>query len=424
MKSFFKKSFYAGLLQIIILIGASLIATPLYSQKVKKGWNFGPLPAVSYNSDLGFQYGLLCDIYWFGDGSTYPEYLHKFNIEVSRYTKGSGVYHFFYDSRYLFPGLRVTADVSYLTDTMMDFYGFNGYLSPYNSSSSDAFYKFNRNLFRSTVDVQGSLGGHFSWVAGIGFYGYKAASVKLEQYQDDPNLYDMYVATGLIGDNEKDGGSVAEFKLGAVYDTRDNEADPYKGFKGELLTLYSLSGKEIDSYGKVFASASGFIPIWGERLTFAAKGSLQATIYGEQPFFMLQNISTLYYKQITNEGLGGLNTVRGVLRNRIVGAGIAWANIELRYRFAYFPFLGQNWYLVLNPFFDAGRVIQYHKKELMESLATNPLYSGDNEALHMSAGLGFKAVMNRNFIISAEWGKPFDKRDGTNGLSIGLNFIF
>lgn len=401
-----------------------LISNSLLSQEVKKGWNFGPLPAVSYNSDLGFQYGALCDIFYFGNGSQYPEYLHKFNIEVSRYTKGSGVYHLFYDSRYLIPGLRVTADVSYLTDRMMDFYGFNGYISPYNPAYGDAFYKFDRNLFRTTLDVQGRLSGNLSWVAGIGFYGYKTGSVKLEKYKDDFKLYDLYVASGLIDKNEKKGGNVAELKLGAVYDTRDNEADPYKGFKAELLTLYSLAAGGRDNYGKAFLSASGFIPLWKEKLTFAAKASWQGTIYGEQPFYMLQNISTLYYRQITNEGLGGLNTIRGVLRNRVVGAGVAWANIELRYRFAYFSFLGQNWYLVLNPFFDAGRVVQYHKKEAMQLLSALPIYGGGKEALHMSAGLGFKAVMNRNFIISAEWGKPFDKRDGTNGLNIGLNFIF
>ena len=30
---------------------------------IKKGWNFGPLPVVSYDADLGFQYGATCDIF-------------------------------------------------------------------------------------------------------------------------------------------------------------------------------------------------------------------------------------------------------------------------------------------------------------------------------------------------------------------------
>ena len=51
---------------------------------VKTGWTFGALPAVSYNTDLGFQYGGLVNLYYFGDGSTYPNYMHSVYAEVSR----------------------------------------------------------------------------------------------------------------------------------------------------------------------------------------------------------------------------------------------------------------------------------------------------------------------------------------------------
>ena len=33
----------------------------IYNEKgeiIKQGWNFGPLPVVGYDADLGFQYGL------------------------------------------------------------------------------------------------------------------------------------------------------------------------------------------------------------------------------------------------------------------------------------------------------------------------------------------------------------------------------
>jgi hypothetical protein len=59
------------------------------------------------------------------------------------------------------------------------------------------------------------------------------------------------------------------------------------------------------------------------------------------------------------------------------------------------------------------------------SQSMNPdIWSILNEKFHMSAGAGIKAVMNRNFVISAEWGKPFNSLDGKSGLNIGLNFIF
>ncbi|MDD2635482.1 MAG: hypothetical protein PHW82_08290, partial [Bacteroidales bacterium] len=44
---------------------------------VKTGWNFGLLPVVSFNSDLGFQYGLLTNFYNYGDGSNFPKYNHS-----------------------------------------------------------------------------------------------------------------------------------------------------------------------------------------------------------------------------------------------------------------------------------------------------------------------------------------------------------
>ncbi len=405
---------------LFLLIAYTGVVTGQESN-VKRGWNFGPLPAVSYSTHQGFQYGVLCDIYWFGDGSQFPGYIHKFNVEVSRYTKGSGVYHLFYDSEYLLPGLRSTFDISYLTDKMMDFYGFNGYMSSYDQLREVPFYNFSRNLFRATADFQGEISGNFRWVAGAGLYSYKTENAKNDVNSGDIGLFEKYINQGLISDDEKDGGTRLEIKLGAVYDTRDNEADPWSGVNGTALFL--LSPLE-NSYGKVFLSASGYIPLKDNKLTLALRGVYQGTFFGEQPFYMLQNIATLYFRQITNEGLGGLNSIRGVLRNRVVGAGVALSNIELRYRFASFNLFNQSWYLAINPFFDAGRVVQFYKKELMVSPSGDSIYSGEREELHKSAGIGAKAVMNRNFILSAEWGKPFDKRDGDGALSIGLNFIF
>jgi hypothetical protein len=74
---------------------ALLIANPIIaddSPGTKTGWNFGVLPAVSFNSDLGFQYGGLINLFHYGDGSRYPTYDHMLYFEISRYTKGSGLF--------------------------------------------------------------------------------------------------------------------------------------------------------------------------------------------------------------------------------------------------------------------------------------------------------------------------------------------
>ena len=106
----------------------------VYNEKgelIKKGWNFGPLPVVGFNSDLGFQYGACVDIFNYGDGSRYPKFDYKMNLEASAYTKGSLNLRFYGDFYNLMPNSRLFVDAGYFTDKRFEFYGFNGFASPY-----------------------------------------------------------------------------------------------------------------------------------------------------------------------------------------------------------------------------------------------------------------------------------------------------
>ena len=38
-------------------------------KEIKTGWNMGALPAISFDSDLGFQYGAVVNFFNYGDGS-------------------------------------------------------------------------------------------------------------------------------------------------------------------------------------------------------------------------------------------------------------------------------------------------------------------------------------------------------------------
>ncbi|MGC9344956.1 MAG: hypothetical protein ACP5E3_19785, partial [Bacteroidales bacterium] len=72
-------------------------------EKTKSGWSFGAVPAIAYDSDIGFKYGGVVNFYDYGDGSIYPRYKHSIYLEWSRTTKGSGINQFTYDSKYLIP---------------------------------------------------------------------------------------------------------------------------------------------------------------------------------------------------------------------------------------------------------------------------------------------------------------------------------
>ena len=92
------------------LIGLLLCATGLglsaqdnSKEIIKQGWNFGPLPVVGWDSDLGFQYGACVDIFNYGDGTNYPSYNYKMNLEASTYTGGSSLLRCYGDFKTLIP---------------------------------------------------------------------------------------------------------------------------------------------------------------------------------------------------------------------------------------------------------------------------------------------------------------------------------
>ena len=52
-------------------------------------------------------------------------------------------------------------------------------------------------------------------------------------------------------------------------------------------------------------------------------------------------------------------------------------------------------------------------------------FSGiDTGKFHSAAGIGLKIGWNENFVISAEFGKAFEKQDGNTGFYVGLNYLF
>jgi hypothetical protein len=418
-------------------------------QKTKTGWTFGVLPAVSFNTDLGFQYGGLVNLYYFGDGSTYPKYMHSIYAEISRYTKGSGINRLFYDSEYLIPNIRFTADVSYLPDQALDFYGFNGYDAKFNAGWQDdtdtgayvtrMFYKHKRNMFRFMADFQGNIiGKRLRWAAGIGMLHNTVAPVDLERLnkgKDEDNmlpevdgLYQKYIDWGIIGADESNGGWTNNLKGGIVWDTRDFEPNPMKGIWSEAVLFVSpkFANRNEHGFAKVSITHRQYFTLVKNRLSFAYRLNYQGTIAGNAPFFIQPYVINSFSNSSNTDGLGGSKSIRGILRNRVVGDATTFGNVELRWKAWRTVVFNQNFYLGINAFVDAGKVLKKIDVNMdgvpaeLRDLYFNP----DSEAIHTTAGLGIRFVLNENFIVAVDWGKAFDKRDGNSGLYIGLNYLF
>jgi outer membrane protein assembly factor BamA len=422
------------------------IKSPTKADKIKKGWNFGGVPVIAYDTDIGFKYGALVNVFHYGDGSLYPKYRHSFYFEWSRTTKGGGINQFIYDSEYLIPGIRVSAEASYLTEQSLDFYGFNGYESYYNPAWEDKespdylsrmYYNMDRKLTRLRADFQGKITGpRFRWMAGIEYNHAKMGTVNIDklnkgkdeadQLPDTALLYDKYVSWGIIPEYDAEGGNTTLLKAGLVYDTRDIEANPMKGIWTEmqLLAAPGFLGNVDHVYTRLIITHRQYFTIAPQVLSFAYRLSYQTKLSGKMPFYMLPFVYNTA-PNYTRDGVGGAKTVRGVLRNRIVGDGFLFGNIELRWKFLRTSLFKQNFYFALSGFLDGGMVTKKFEFDKTGVPADQlDVVEHENEKLHLGAGAGFHIVMNQNFVIAVDYGHSFNSGDGKSGLYIGLNFLY
>lgn len=419
------------------------------TELIKKNWNFGALPAVTFDTDLGFQYGALVDIYHYGDGSRYPKYNHKLYFEVSRFTKGSGINRFYYDSDQLLKGLQTSVDLSFLSDQAYDFYGFNGYDAVYMADWADdtsenyisrMFYKYDRKLFRFKVDLQGKLSGdHFRWITGWNFQNFKIASInidklnkgkddadKLPSVTDAPGLYEKYQQWGIISGDEVDGGFVPTFKGGVVFDTRDNQPNPMKGVWTEAVVEASpkILGSE-SSFSKLSVIHRQYFTIVPNNLSLVYRLAYQSTLGGKVPFYYQSQVITSILTGATSEGLGGASTIRGILRNRVIGDGVFYGNVEARWKVVRFNFINNNFYIGLNGFTDFGRVTKKIEFDPNATMGDPRNFLKSNaEKMHYSYGGGLIVAMNENFVIAMDYGRAANKQDGKSGFYMGLNYLF
>lgn len=448
------KKAFSVLFLLILLLSASA-----QEKKVKTGWKFGgALPAITFDSDLGFQYGALVEFFNYGDGSRFPDYFDHTYTEISHYTKGSGIYRFMYESNHLIPGVHMTTDLSYLPDQASHFYGFNGYESVYNKEWMDdklssppyrtrMFYRFQRNQFRFKNDFQGMLSGdHIKWSAGFAFQNFenssvnidklnKGKAVKLPDIAVEPGLFERYQALGLIDANEADGGWVNTIKAGLMWDSRDNRPNPMKGLWTEIGIEMAPKFMGNDwGFSKLYIIHRQYFTLIEKDLALVYRLGYQTTVSGKVPFFYQSQVITSMLTGATSEGLGGASTIRGVLRNRVLGDAFFMGNIEIRWKPVYFNFLKQDCYIGLNGFYDFGRVTKKIKMpENLDAIFSSQTYPFENysdyfkpgtEKFHQSAGVSVMLVMNQNFVVAIDAGKAFNKQDGNIGFAIGLNYLF
>ncbi len=193
-----------------------------------------------------------------------------------------------------------------------------------------------------------------------------------------------------------EGGWVSIIQTALIFDTRDFEPDPTKGYYFEIANEYS--SKYIGSqfgFNKLFIQGRGFqkIPV-GKRTVLAGRFGAGNIFGKDAPFFEFQD-------QWSPEGsinaLGGRQSMRGYRANRFLARSMWFINVELRVMLIEAKFGKQRLAFGIAPFFDAGTV-----RDRWQELNLN--------SIKYSYGGGLRISWNQSTILSFDYGHSKEDR--------------
>ena len=203
-----------------------------------------------------------------------------------------------------------------------------------------------------------------------------------------------------------DGGWVSILQTALIYDTRDFEPDPTKGYYLEVANEFSsrIIGSDFE-FNKLFLQGRVYkkIPI-GPRTVFGARFGIGNIFGSKAPFFEFQD---QWSPDGSINALGGRQSLRGHRANRYLARSLAFANFELRVRLAEIKLGKQRFAFGVAPFFDAGTV-----RDEWQNLNFSNIKN--------SYGGGLRIAWNQSTIISFDYG--FSKEDRLFYFGIGQTF--
>ena len=364
------------------------------------GWEFVGLPALNYSSDEGFGYGVLAEIYNYGNGLTPYKYTLQPTIFLTTKGRRDGV--FFFDAPHVLPnGWRFDFTLAHEEQQAMPYYGI-GNTTVYDSTLERApnpyYYRYERVGNRFATNVQHKLGNAPArFLVGYG----------IQKITTDATPYDSgsTLLASQLGGAPSPSGTIGFVRAGLVWDTRDREIGPNKGTWAELLAqrVDRMFGAS-DEYTRVTATVRHYIPIRAN-LVGAVRVLAQQTS-GDVRFYDMPTLQSSFKNQ---EGLGGDKSVRGIAKTRYLGKGVMLMNSELRWRFKEFSVLRKPVFLLASGFFDAGRVWD-------ESIKPGEIFTG----LHTGFGGGLRVGLGPSFVVATDLGKSSE----SSQLYIGLGYLF
>ncbi len=234
------------------------------------------------------------------------------------------------------------------------------------------------------------------------FFGYELSKASYTTPLNDSSLLRKDALAGrIVGYGTS---LIPVYQCGLIYDTRDLEKDPTEGVFAELIE--EASPMELGSpfnFNKLFFHYKYFKRLFPDKLkkvVFAGWMGINNT-QGNAPFFEYQDAES---SEKTILALGGPQTLRGYVQGRFAASVIAFADLELRWRFWKGDLFKQHLAFSGVPFFDVGGVWD----------SFNRMSNLDN--LRYSEGLGLRIGWNENTVLRFDYAVSKEDRQFFFGL--------
>jgi hypothetical protein len=394
-------------LACLVLAATPLLASALPAQQpavdpasaAPTGRELVGLPALNFDSDEGFGYGALVELYDYGRGVR-P---YKFTLQPTVFltTKGRRDVTVFFDAPELIGnGWRLSAFAGREQQLATPYYGIG------NATSHDAsleeganpyFYRFGRTRLRATVDVQHAVAGRSRLLVGTGV---SRSTVDLTPFDSGTTLLALERG-GVTPPPTREN----YLRVGYIFDSRDREIGATSGTWTEALVQHVTPMLGATSrYTRLTTSFRHYMALT-RRVVYAQRVVLQ-DVEGDAPFDELATIQSSFKQQ---EGLGGASSIRGLPKNRYVGRALALSNSELRWHAADFKLNRKPAHLVFTTFLDAGRVWE-------QDMRSSTMTSG----LHAGYGAGTRLGLGESFVVAVDGGHSTE----STAVYIGLGYLF
>jgi hypothetical protein len=380
------------------------------------------VPILAFDPDNGFRYGATINVYRIKKSeidSTRRPFNDNLFLRGFHSTKNNFQSTLLLETNSLIPKSKCFLELSASKDASFEFYGVNGYQSVYSPTLvnqdhpefiSQGFYSHQKEFYKFRFDHQQFLGSpYFRMINGFSLNYLKSS-------HDTNQLISNYIDSDIL-DHNVNGQKFLQYNLGLVAENRNNQFYCTKGFWHEAMLVYSsdLRGQH---FMKSILTVRNYLPVRNKKNMFLSRISFQNTLFGEIPYELM----SLYYdSRLASDGIGGIFTMRGKPRNRLLAEGFILSNLEFKRTIMKRQFLKTVVNIDVSMFTDHYFITQL---VALKNTSLPPLNSGKNDRYCATFGIGGYIVLNESSVITINYGYPLTKNEQGGRVYIGAGFMF